>query len=124
AGDSNYVGDTTDAPEVLAVTSTSQITPTGTTVLQFLNGTAGTLTELDYKVKSGLINSVSPGVFFYYTQFTVTAANTVVLIHEVPSESNVIPISQAPATSQVSLYDSAGNKLTLPTATFSNSNGD
>jgi hypothetical protein len=124
AGDSNYVGDTTDAPEVLTVTSTSQITPTGTTVLQFLNGTASTLTELDYKVKSGLINSVSPGVFFYYTQFTVTAANTVVLIHEVPSESNVIPISQAPATSQVTLYDSAGNKLTLPTATFSNSNGD
>jgi hypothetical protein len=54
----------------------SKITPTGTTCTQFRNGTAQTLSSLNYSVKNGQINQVSPGVFFYWVKVTVPAGNS------------------------------------------------
>jgi len=54
----------------------SQITPTGTTCSQFANGTAQTLSSLNYSVSGGKIkNNVTPGVFFYWVKVTVPAGN-------------------------------------------------
>jgi len=57
------------------VVQVSQITPTGTTCTQFANGTAQTLSNLQYSVKNGQINQVNPGVFFYWVKVTVPAGN-------------------------------------------------
>ena len=56
----------------------SQIAPTATTCGQFANGTAATLTTLSYTLAKGnKINSVAPGVFFYWAKVTsVAGANT------------------------------------------------
>ena len=45
----------------------SQLTPTGTTCSQFVNGTAETQSILNYSVSGGKVkNNVTPGVFFYW----------------------------------------------------------
>ena len=66
----------------------SQITPTGTTCTQFRNGTAQTLASLEYSVKSGNINQVSPGVFFYWVKVTVPAGNNNFTITETITTGN------------------------------------
>jgi hypothetical protein len=54
----------------------SQITPTSTTCAQFSNGSATTLSSLQYSLKSGKISEVNPGVFFYWVKVTVTSAGS------------------------------------------------
>ena len=54
-------------------TRTGQITPTQTTCQQFNSGTAATLDELQYTVKSGKIGTVAPGVLFYWIKVPVVA---------------------------------------------------
>jgi hypothetical protein len=51
-----------------------QITPTGTTCTQFNNDSATTLDSLKYTVRNGKVNSVAPGVFFYWIKVNVTTA--------------------------------------------------
>jgi len=58
----------------IAVTRTGQITPTGTTCKQFDSNQATTLDSLKYTVKNGKVNSVAPGVFFYWIKVNVTTA--------------------------------------------------
>jgi len=53
----------------------SQITHTGTTCNEFRDGTAGTLSILNYSVQGGTIHQVSPGVFFYWVSVTAPAGN-------------------------------------------------
>ena len=54
-----------------------QITPTATTCTAFNSGTAATLSELNYSIKSGKVTAVNPGVFFYWIKVTAVAgANT------------------------------------------------
>ncbi len=54
----------------------SQLTPTGTTCTQFVNGTAETQSSLNYTVSGGKVkNNVTPGVFFYWVLVTVPAGN-------------------------------------------------
>jgi hypothetical protein len=58
----------------------AQITPTSTTCNQFASGVATSLSSLKYTLKSGNINQVNPGVFFYWVQvpaggtYTITQA--------------------------------------------------
>src|SRR5262249_52364649 len=67
----------------------------------------------------------SPGVFFYYTQFTVKATSDVVLIDQVATKAGYeFGVLQAPATSQIQMFDASCNSLALPTVTFLNSNTD
>ncbi len=59
---------------VRQVPATGKITPTATTCQQFANGTNGELTDELYTVKGQKINSIAPGVFFYYSKITAPAS--------------------------------------------------
>jgi hypothetical protein len=67
----------------------SQITPTGTTCSQFRDGTAATLSQLNYSVAGGKIKqNVTPGVFFYWVKVTVPAGNNSVTITQTITSLN------------------------------------
>jgi len=66
----------------------SQITPTGTTCTQFVNGTAQTLSSVEYSVKSGKIHQVDPGVFFYWVSVTAPAGNNTFTITQTITTGN------------------------------------
>jgi uncharacterized repeat protein (TIGR01451 family) len=59
-----------------------QITPTGTTCNQFNEGTATTLSELLYTTRNGQINSVAPGVFFYWIKVTAVAGGNTFTVNQ------------------------------------------
>jgi Prealbumin-like fold domain len=65
------------APPVVA-----QITPTATTCDQFKSGTADTLSQIQYSVKSNKINQTNPGVFFYWVKVTTTGGLTIFTIDQ------------------------------------------
>jgi hypothetical protein len=101
--------------------NTGQITPTGTTCNQFNNGSATTLSELLYTTKSGNINSVAPGVFFYWIKIDNVVAGS----------SNSFTINQAvtPATFTHFFNQAAGsfvfdsNCAKVATQSINTSNG-
>jgi hypothetical protein len=96
-----------------------KITPTGTTCEQFHDGTAQDLTTVNYKVRAGKISQADPGVFFYYTSVTVTAGQTVLIDQTASQSAYIFPVQQAPATSQVIVYDNNCVKLNpQPTITI------
>jgi hypothetical protein len=66
-----------------------KIAPTQTTCQDFINGTAGDLTEVAYGVKQGKINNTAPGVFFYYTSLVAPAPNFTVQIIQTKSDPEV-----------------------------------
>jgi uncharacterized repeat protein (TIGR01451 family) len=89
---------------------TAQITPTATTCQQFAAGTSPDLNALTYGVKAGKINSISPGVFFYYSKITAPAASFTLTV----PESNLLSwkiIGIQPG--QALLYDASCNKLSV-----------
>jgi hypothetical protein len=92
SGDVNNDGASSTCTEEHLVVSnpvTSKITPTQTTCQQFKDGTAGTLSQLDYSVKNGKINQVSPGVFFYWIKVTAVAgSNTFHIVQDTPGATN------------------------------------
>jgi hypothetical protein len=73
--------------------ATSALAPTNTTACQFQQGTLPSLPtlasggQLEYILKGNTINSVDPGVFFYWVQVTVAGAQTVT-IHQAITSSN------------------------------------
>jgi hypothetical protein len=85
-------------------TQVAKITPTGTTCLQYQNGTAATLARVFYSVKGGNISAVNPGVFFYYTRVTGAAGDTVAITQSHTGTAPTIPIQQK----QVLLYSDPG----------------
>jgi hypothetical protein len=66
----------------------SQITPTGTTCTQFRDGTAQTLSSLEYSLKNGVIQQVDPGVFFYWVKVTVPAGSNTFTITQTITTGN------------------------------------
>jgi hypothetical protein len=75
----------TDDATVTIVSPTGQITPTGTTCEQFSAGTAADLTQVLYTVKGQKINSVAPGVFFYYSAVTVDPGTHTISVSQTTS---------------------------------------
>jgi hypothetical protein len=114
AGNSNYIGADSGCEPFTVVPPTAKITPTQTTCEQFRSGTNGDLTDEFYTSKANKIVSVSPGVFFYYSQITA------------PSSSFTIEVKQtipagwpAIGTMQLILWD-ANCVKTAVTGTSSN----
>jgi uncharacterized repeat protein (TIGR01451 family) len=70
-------GTVTDNDDAVVSTPTAQIAPTATSCQMFRDGTSADLNALLYNLKSGNINSVAPGVFFYYSTIVVAAGNTI-----------------------------------------------
>jgi hypothetical protein len=85
-----------------------QILETGTTCQAYTGHTATTLGQVLYTLKGGKINSVSPGVFFYYGTISGTAGQTFTIGQtSSPTGAPVIPVQHG----QVILYDTSCNKL-------------
>jgi hypothetical protein len=97
----------------------SQITPTGTTCNQFRDGTATTLSTVQYSVKNGLVSQVNPGVFFYWVQVDATAGSNTFTIDQAITTSNFDShfFSQAAGSF---VYNSGCTKIS---ANISTSNG-
>jgi len=95
----------TDGPlTTCGVPQVGRITPTGTTCQQFRDNAAQTLDKLAYTTKVGAINSVSPGVFFYYTKITDGKSGDLVSIAQSNDSSyTAIPVQQG----QAFLYDAS-----------------
>jgi len=88
----------------------SKITPTGTTCSQFRDGTAATLSSLNYSVSGGKIkNNVTPGVFFYWVSVTVPAGNNNVTITETITTGNFTGLFNF--TSGSSVFNSSCNSV-------------
>ena len=92
------------------VAPTARVTWGNTTCAQFAAGTAPELTDAFYMVRWGRINSVSPGVFLYYSQITAPAANFQVVVQQ--SNAMGWP-SIGLQTPQFALYDGNCNKLNV-----------
>jgi hypothetical protein len=90
------------------VITKGQILPTGTTCQAYGAG-ATSLNGLLYTLKNGVINSVSPGVFFYYGTVTGTAGQSFTITQTAnPSGAPLIPIQHG----QIILYDTNCNVVT------------
>jgi hypothetical protein len=103
-----------------ACQSVSKITPTGTTCSQFRDGTAATLSNLNYSVSGGKIhNNVTPGVFFYWVSVTVPAGNNVFTITQTITTGNFTGKFNFASGSNVfnSNCNSVSNTLTQNAAT-------
>jgi uncharacterized repeat protein (TIGR01451 family) len=72
---------------VRQIAATGKIAPTATTCQDFKNGTAGNLTEILYTLKGQKINSVAPGVLFYYSLVTVPAGTHTISVAQTTSPS-------------------------------------
>jgi|GEM_PF-6986304 len=78
--DGKVVATDTDDSSYFGIADVGQIAPTGTTVQQYINGTAQDFSDyyagqggvVQYGVKGDLINNTNPGVFFYYTGLSNT----------------------------------------------------
>jgi hypothetical protein len=95
----------TDGPvATCGVPQVGKITPTGTTCQQYRDKAAQTLDKVAYTTKSGAINSVSPGVLFYYTRITDGHSGDPVSIAQSNDSSYLpIPVQQG----QAFLYDAS-----------------
>jgi hypothetical protein len=98
----------------------SKITPTGTTCSQFRDGTAETLSNLNYSVSNGKINNVTPGVFFYWVKVTVPAGNNSFTITQTITTGNFNTFFNTQSGSNV--FDSSCNSQ-HPTITQNTTTG-
>jgi uncharacterized repeat protein (TIGR01451 family) len=88
-GNNNGVSSGCNAEQVtISQPIQSQLTPTATTCSQFYSGTAATLSQLEYAIKSGKLNSVAPGVFFYWVKVTAVAGSNNFAINQTITSSN------------------------------------
>ena len=109
----------------------SQLTPTGTTCTQFVNGTAETQSSLQYRVNGNKIKNVNPGVFFYWAMVTVPAGSNTFTItqtvttgngtgfFDIQSGSNVFNnncVSQHPTITQNTTTGAVTAQFNAPTA--------
>ncbi len=100
--------------------TTGQITPTATTCQQFQSNTALDLNEELYDEKNGMINSVAPGVFFYYSLLTAPSASFTVGVTESKQPSTLWPWINIQDLGQVILWDNTCTKVQTVTPTYSN----
>ena len=82
-----------------------QIAPTKTTCQAYNSGTADTLEQVLYTLKGDTINSVSPGVFFYYGTISGTEGDEFTIDQTPPGDLAPLPVQHG----QVILYDTNCN---------------
>jgi hypothetical protein len=83
AGDSNYIGATSACEPLTVVPQTGMLLPTAWTCLMYKNASNpdAMYPYFEYQVdKAGLINSISPGVFFYYNTITAPASGDISVV--------------------------------------------
>ncbi len=82
-----------------------KIAPTETTCSDFTGGTAGDITQACYGIKSGVINNVAPGVFFYFTQVTAPSANFTIDIVQTNNDASFPFFAVHNGISEIRLFD-------------------
>ena len=87
-----YNGNTVTSNQAQATIyrQTAQILPTQTTCADYKAG-ATSYQFLDYNINKGTISSVAPGVFFYYNEITVTAAQVPYTVTVSQTHTSVSP---------------------------------
>ena len=86
--------------------STGLLTDTSTTCSDFAAGTVSNLTELLYLAKNRAINSVAPGVLFYYSMVTAPSANFTLQFGQTNASGfPVLGIQQESKNPQVLLFE-------------------
>ena len=80
-----------------------RLATTGSTCQDFIHDTAVDVTEVLYTVKSGKINSTSPGAFFYYTRLVAPGERFTIRIEQ-SNNSAAMPLFDAYFTNPVRLY--------------------
>jgi len=99
--------------------SCGQIAPTNTTCSDFTSGTAGNLTALCFGLKSGTINNVAPGVFFYFTRVT-SAVNGSFSVDIVQTDSPAFAFFGIMQNNQVSVFNATCGNYAASTFTITN----
>jgi len=82
------------------VAPTGKITPTNTTCQMFADRSNGDLLDELYNVKANKINSIAPGVFFYYSKITAPASSFTVQV----AQSDILAWKKI-GTMQIILWD-------------------
>jgi hypothetical protein len=104
-------------------TCNSQITPTNVTCSQFASGTAPDETAGSYTVKGLNVNSVSPGVIFYYTHMTVPAGGVLTFTQSNSGNCGTGWVPMPPQNvGQVNVYSLACANVTS-SSTYNSSTG-
>jgi uncharacterized repeat protein (TIGR01451 family) len=95
---------------------------TGVTCSDFVsNNPSDELTDAFYGVKSGQVNSVSPGVMFYYISITAPSASFTVNVTQSNDKSwKPIPVA---GVNQIILYNADCSKSNKGTPSFNSTNG-
>jgi len=104
-----------DSETVNSTLLTAQITPTATTCEQFASGTSPNLDDLFYGVRANKINSVSPGVMFYYNRIVWNGGSIEV------KQSNILNW-KVMDTQQLIIWDANCNK-TFAAGSFDSATG-
>jgi uncharacterized repeat protein (TIGR01451 family) len=97
----------------------AQFAPTQTTCQNFRDGTASSLSAINYHLKNGVINNVSPGVAFYYVKLSAPAAGGTFTISVNQSDNGSTP---AFGTQQVLVYSIDCNRYANVSTSTSNGN--
>jgi hypothetical protein len=83
----------TDDATVTGVTcGQGLLAPTQTSCAAFATGTSTELEPLSAQIQNGLINSVAPGVFFYYVKFTAAAGDIQVAVDQHNDTPGISPM--------------------------------
>src|SRR5262249_30802238 len=99
------------------------IAPTETSCSDYVNGTAATLSQVNYTVKKGVIwQSINPGVFFFSTKITTTTPNQVVTVSQSNTSTNGAALFGI-LNGQASLYPATCGAHTVGTVTGANGSG-
>jgi hypothetical protein len=105
------------------VAASGRITPTQTTCQQFRDGTSGDLTDEFYNIQSNKINSIAPGVFFYYSKITAPAGSFTFQVQQ----SNTSTLNWGPIKiqdlGQAIVWKADCTRLQTTTATYNATSG-
>jgi hypothetical protein len=122
------VTDTASATVNLPLELLGAIRPTGTTCQQYRDGTGQTMQQyyppygyVYYALKGKVINSINPGVFFYYSKITLAGGSFTINV----TQSNNVnwPKLSAQGGSNIILWNSACTKVAGLTTTFNTTTG-
>jgi hypothetical protein len=87
-----------------------QLAHTSTTCDTYMAGTGDDFSQVGYVLRDGVITSISPGVFFYFTKVTAPRPDFTVELLQVRSNP-AFPYCEVQQGDQVALYDSDCNPV-------------
>jgi VCBS repeat-containing protein len=111
--------DDQDSETVTPQLAQAMVAHTTTTCASYLNGTGGDLTAIEYGVKSGKINNVAPGVFFYYVQVQAPSSNFTIVVDQSENHASFSTLFGV-QNGQVQLYNADCSVSSLGTASVQN----